>query len=73
MQESESVSQRKSLGRHCDEYTLDDSEKSAVKRPKLMGTNQLRMESTKIPNRSKVGLVNECWTIKFTYVNLLSE
>ena len=47
MQESESVSQRKSLGRHRDEYTLDDSEKSAVKRPKLMGTNQLRMESTK--------------------------
>ena len=73
MQESESVSQRKSLGRHRDEYTLDDSEKRAVKRPKLMGTNQLHMESSKIPNRSEVGLVNECWTIKITYVDLLSE
>ena len=67
MQESESVSQQKSLGRHRDEYTLDDSEKRAVKRPKLMGTNQLHMESSKLPNRSEVGLVNECWTIKITY------
>ena len=51
--------QRKTLGRHRDEYTLDDSEKRAVKRPKLMGTNQLQTESTKTPNRYKVGLVNE--------------
>lgn len=60
VQESESMLQRKTLGRHRDEYTLDDSEKRAVKRPKLMGTNPLQTESTKTPNRSKVGLVNEC-------------
>ena len=63
VQESESMLQRKTLGRHRDEYTLDDSEKRAVKRPKLMGTNQLQTESTKTPNRNKVGLVNECGTI----------
>ena len=70
VQESESMLQRKTLGRHRDEYTLDDSEKRAVKRPKLMGTNQLQTESTKTPNRNKVGLVNECKTIKFTYIDL---
>ena len=62
--------QRKTLGRHRDDYALDDSEKKAVKRPKLMGTNQLQTESTKTPKRNEVGLVNECVTIKFTYINL---
>ena len=61
--------QRKTLGRHCDEYTLDNSEKRAIKRPKLMGTNQLQTKSTKTPNRNKVGLVNERGTIKFTYID----
>ena len=62
--------QRKTLGRHRDDYALDDSEKRAVKRPKLMGTNQSQTESTKTPKRNEVGLVNECVTIKFTYIDL---
>ena len=71
--ESGSALQHIPLGRHRDDYTLDDSEERAIKRPRLMESDHSQKESSETSNGRKVCLLNAYLKVLAEHVNLIFE